>query len=151
MAVEITNEIISQAEELARRGFNISLIADTLGIGNSTTRHNKTLRTAIKKGHSEARKKVINDLMTRSEADVSATASIYLSKQLKVFDTYFPTSKPKSISEALSKIGNIYLSVSHNELDAEKGDRLIKYLEAYIKGFEASEIERRLSALENKG
>lgn len=134
--------------ELARRGFSVSLIADSIGVARSTVYKQRAIRDTIKKGRAEIQKKVIDDLLERSEADVSATASIFLAKQLKVFDIYFPTSKPKSISQALNKIADVYTAYAGNELDGEKADRLIKYLEIYIKGYEATELERRLTALE---
>ena len=147
MAKEITVDLV-QLEALAGRGYSVTMICEAMGISRSYAYSNKDIKDTIKRGHSQARQSVVNDLMSRSKEDVSATASIYLSKQLKVFDDYYPTSKPKSISQALSKITGIYDAVAKNELDVVKGDKLIHYLEIYIRGFESSELEQRLNKLE---
>ena len=138
-----------QVQDLASKGYNVSMISDALGISRSTAYSNKSINSAIKAGHSTARQKVVNDLMTRSESDISATASIFLAKQLKVFDDYYATSTPKNISEALKKIIDIYKSVANNTLDATKADKLIHYLQAYVKGYEVNELDKRLQELEN--
>ncbi len=146
----ITKEIINQAEQLASKAYGVAMIADTLGIGVTTCRNNKALKTAIKRGQSEARQKVINDLMARSEGDQSSTAAIFLAKQLKVFDNPFTTATPKTISEAIERVGDIYQAVAVGELDQEKGDRLVGYLDKLIKGFEISDLEKRIASLEDK-
>ena len=139
---------MKQVYDLAAKGYSVMMIADAIGVSRTYIYMHKHIINTIKKGKSEAQQKVINDLMARSEADVGATASIYLAKQLKVFDDYYPTSSPKNIKEAIEKISNIYASVSKNELDATKGDKLIHFLEVYIKAYEVSELEDRLSKLE---
>jgi len=139
---------LHQVEQLSSAGYTTTMICDALGVSRSYAYSNKDIKDTIKRGHSLARQKVVNDLMSRSKEDAGATASIYLSKQLKIYDSYFPTSKPKSIKEALNKISSIYESVAKNELESDKGDKLIHYLEIYIKGYEASELESRISKLE---
>jgi orotate phosphoribosyltransferase-like protein len=146
--IVITNEIIEQAQSLAAKGYNISMIASSLNIGNSTTRTNTTLRTAIKKGQDKARCDVVDKLMNR--ANESDTALIYLSKSLKVFEDGYTTAKPKSITEASNRIADIFKSVADNELDKDKADKLIRFLEAYIKSKEVGELEARITALEEE-
>lgn len=146
----ITEEIVQQAALLASKGYGISMIAGALDIGVSTCRDNPSLRVAIKRGQAEARQKVIDDLMARSENDQSAASSIFLAKQLKVFDDPFITATPKSVKEAVDRIGNIYESVATGELDQDKGDRLVSYLEKLIKGYEIADLEERIKILEEK-
>ena len=146
----ITDNIIDQAELLASKAYGITMIADALGVGITTCRNNESLKTAIKRGRSEARQKVINDLMARSENDQSATSSIFLAKQLKVFDDPFTTATPKTLDEAIGRIGDIYQAVAIGELDQEKGDRLVGYIDKLVKAIEVSELEKRLKILEDK-
>ena len=146
--IVITDEIISQAEQLASKGYSAMMIASTLNIGNSTTRTNRALRTAIKKGRDSARKSIVDKLMQR--ANESDTALIYLSKSLKVFEDEYTTARPKNITEAVQRISDIYTQVAKNELDKDKADKLIKFLEVYIKSKEVSELEERLEQLEKK-
>ena len=139
---------LDEIEALASEGYTVTMICDALNIHRSTAYKNSDIINTIKRGKTKARQKIIKDLMDRSKEDAGATASIFLAKQLKIFDDYFPTAKPKGIKDALSKISNIYEKVSKNELDSIKGDKLIHYLEVYLKGYEASEIEDRLQKIE---
>ena len=139
---------IQQVEELAGKGYNTTMICSAIGVSRSYAYTQKDIMDAIKRGHDQAKQKVIDDLMTRSESDQGATASIFLAKQLKCFDTYFPTSSPQSTSDALKKISNIYLAVAKNELPEEKAAHLISFLEKYLKAYEINNLETRISELE---
>ena len=144
----ITTEIISQAEELASKGFSITLIADALDIAQSTTRANIKIKEAIQRGRKTIRNKIVNDLIKRSEKDTTPTATIYLANKLKVYDDYFITSKPKTITEAIDRIADIYTAVSNNELSSEKADRLISYLNTYLKAYEIGLDKKNKRSLE---
>ena len=146
---KITPEIIKQAYQLSTKGYPNTLIAETIQISQSTLYACSEIMEAIKKGRSVAKSKVIDILMDRSIEDQSPTALIYLSKQLKVFDTYFGTSQPKNAIDATSRIAKIYDEVSKNNLDQEKADRLVSYLDKYIKAYEISELEERINKLED--
>ncbi len=134
--------------ELASKGYNVTMICSALGISRSYTYSKKDIMDTIKEGTDLARQKVMNDLMTRSENDQGATATIYLSKQLKLFDEYYPTATPTTVKQAMSKIQDIYKSVARNELSSEKADKLVHYLEVFIKAHEVHELEERILLLE---
>ena len=142
------NVDLEQLEALAARGYNTTMCCDAIGINRTTAYKNSYIINTIKAGHTIAKQKVIDDLMARSESDQSSTASIFLAKQVKVFDTYYPTSSPQSPQDALKKISNIFVSVARNELSEDKGNSLIGYLEKYVKAYETTEIEKRISKLE---
>jgi len=145
----ITDKIIKQAENLASKGYSTQMIASSLGIGYSTAKsNNKALKSAIKRGRDKARKAVVDKMMKRKEE--SDTILIYLSKSLKIFEDEYPTGIPKSISEATERVADIYKQVAENRLDKDKGDRLIKFLDIYIRVKEISEMEKRLEDLENR-
>ncbi len=145
--IVITDEIISQAEQLASKGYSTQLIASSLGIGYSTAKsNNEALKVAIKKGRDEARCTIVDKLLAR--ADESDTALIFLCKNLKVFEDSYITATPKTIDEATQRIADIYGAVSSNELDKDKGDKLVSYLEKYIKAYELSELEKRIEKIE---
>ena len=139
---QITDEIVLQAETLASKGIATTLIADSLGIAVSTTRCNDDIKEAIQRGRKIIRDKIVDDLIRRSEKDTTPTATIYLANKLKVYDDYFTTSKPKTIAEAIDRIADIYTAVSNNELSSEKADRLINYLNTYLKAYELG-LERK--------
>ena len=46
-------------------------------------------------------------------------------------------------------IATIYDLVAKSELDQEKADKLVGYIEKYIKAYETSELERRIQDLED--
>jgi len=140
---------LEELEELASKGYSVEMLCSAIGIAKQTAYNNKYIMDAIRRGHSTAKQKVVNDLMNRSEVDQSSTASIFLAKQLKVFDNYYPTASPKSPTDALNKISNIYTAVSRNELSEEKGTALIGYLEKYVKAYEMSELEKRITKIED--
>ena len=135
-------------EALAAKGYSVTIICEAIGINRSTAYKNRNIINTIKAGHAQAKQKVIDNLMARSEEDMSATAAIFLSKKLKIWDDYFTTSKPKNVSDAIKRISIIYESVARNELDVDKGTRLVGFLESYIKAFETHELEERLDRIE---
>ncbi len=137
-----------QIHALASKGYNTTTICEAIGISRSYAYGNKPIKDAIKRGTSEARQSIINDLMTRSKSDLGATATIFLAKQLRVFEEHFSTSRPKTAEEALTKIGNIYEAVARNELSSEKGDKLIHYLEVFVKTLEVSELAESVAEIQ---
>ncbi len=145
---KITPSLLADAKALAGKGYPITIIADSLSVGYSTCRNNVALKAAIKEGQAKARQDVVDHLMERSLSDQSATSSIYLSKVMRVFNDVFPTSSPNSPSDALKKISDIYTAVARNELSEERGNHLVGYLEKYVKTFEVSDLEERISRLE---
>jgi len=147
---KITQKIIDQAEQLSKKAYNISMIADALGIGYKTCFNNKELQEAIKRGQSQARQKIVDDLMARSEADQSSTATIFLAKQLKVFTVPYQTATPKTIKEASDRIRQIYIDTASSVIDEERAKYLIGFLESYIKSIEVGSLEERIKALEDK-
>ena len=144
----ITKKIINQAELLASKAYNQIMIADALGVAYRTCSNNKDISEAIKRGKSQARQKVVDDLMARSEADHSSTATIFLAKQLKVFTVPYTTAKPKTIEEASERIIGIYADTASGLIDEERAKYLIGFLESYIKSVEISDLETRIKLLE---
>ena len=146
----ITKKIIDQAELLASKAYNQVMIADALGVGYRTCSNNKDISEAIKRGQSKARQTVVDHLMTRSEADQSSTATIFLAKQLKVFTVPYQTSTPKTIQEASDRIKQIYADTASGVIDEERGKYLIGFLESYIKSVEVGSLEERIKTLEEE-
>lgn len=146
--VIVDEALLSEAHDLAEKGYPTTLIAESLQLSRSFAFGNKDIKDAIKDGRAAAKREIVDTLMSRMISDQSPTSLIYLSKQLKTFDDYFTTSKPESAKEATDRIATIYHMVSQGELDQEKADRLVKYLEAYTKALEVSDLEERIEELE---
>ncbi len=141
---------LKQIEELASMGYNITMVCEAVGISQSKAYADKEIIEAIKRGKTAAKEKVLNDLFARSEADSSSASTIFLAKQLGVFNPKYTTSKPKTITEASERITKIYADVAESELSEEKGKYLIGFLESYIKSVEVGSLEERIAALEDK-
>jgi hypothetical protein len=140
---------LDQIEELAAKGYSVTMICNAVGINRTTAYSRTDIKDTIKRGVNKARQEVIDHLMSRSLSDQGATASIFLAKQLKVFEDYFTTSTPKTPTEATERIAKIYDAVSKNELNQDKADKLVSYMNAYIKAYEISDLEQRIQELEN--
>jgi len=140
---------LKQVYELSSKGYNLTMIGEAIGISRSAiySKHRDIL-DAYKRGKATARKTVIDDLFARSAEDQSATASIFLANRLNVFADPFTTSKPKDLRHARNKIADIYKAYADNEITGEKADRLIKYLEAYVKAYEMTELQDRMQEIE---
>ena len=134
-------------KELATKGYNVTMICSAIGISRTTAYEYPNIINTIKAGHDLARQKVLNDLMTRSESDQSSTATIFLAKQLKIFEEYYPTATPKTPEDAIKKIQAIYKAVAGNELNADKANHLVHYLEVYIKAHEVNELQKEVDAI----
>jgi len=143
--IDVDLEVV---EELAAKGYSVTMICNAVGIDRSTAYKQTNIINTIKRGANKARQDVIDHLMSRSLSDQGATASIFLAKQLKVFEDYFTTSTPKTPTEATQRISQIYNAVAKNELNADKADKLVGYMNSYIKAYEVSELVHRIEALE---
>ena len=152
MKKKLNKNLINKSKQLAARGFTDKAICSAVNIGYSTLYSAPYLELleAIRETREETRNKVMQDLLNRSESDTSASSSIYLANKLQLFKTPYPTSKPKSISEALDRLSQIYFDVASGDLDADAGNKLSGYLMDYCKLFESSVLEERLSTLEER-
>ena len=137
-------------EELASKGYTAAMCFEAVGISQSKGYRDPLIMQAIKRGKAAACQKVVDDLMSRSEADPSSAAAIFLAKKLKIYDDPFPTSSPKDAQDALKKISDIYVAVARKQLSEERAGYLISFLEKYLKGCEIVELEARISALERE-
>lgn len=133
-----------EVDALASKGYSVTMICEAIGISRAYAYKNKDVIDTIKASHTKARQRVVDDLFSRSESDQSATATIFLAKQLRVFDAPFPTSTPKKPADAVAKISNIYTAVAKGDLDAEKGTHLVGYLEKYLKAYEVNHLAKEL-------
>ena len=137
---------LDEIYQLALKGYTTSMITSAIGINRTTAYKNRSIIDIIKKGREACKQSVVDKLMSRSNEDT--TALIFLAKQLKIFEQPFTTAKPTSIATATKRITEIFQSVASGELDEDKGNKLVHFLEIFIKAYETSELEDRLSKLE---
>lgn len=145
----LTPERLQIIEEMAYNGYTKTTVAKNVGMSlGNIQRKGTNAYEAYSVGRKRLEKKILDDLIKRSNEDQSSTATIFLAKKLKLFEEHFTTAKPKSIKEAIDRIAKIYIAVAQNELNEEKATHLVGYLEKYIKAYEVAEIEERISKLE---
>lgn len=148
---KLTPELEKRSISLAKRGFSDIQICQSVGIAQRTLYSEKYahLLQAIRSEKEELREKVFNDLISRSESDSSSTATTYLAEKLKLFKPHYKTAKPKTVTEAIERISQIYADVASGEITGEFGNYLIGYLEKYIKAKEVGEISVELEEIKN--
>lgn len=139
---------LDELEALAAKGYSITMCCEAIGITRTTAYNNSYIIDTIKRGAAKAKQEVIDHLMVRSLSDQSATATIFLAKQLKVFSTPYPTSTPTTPTEATKRISKLYKDVSSGLIDEDKASALVSYLQAYIKSYEVTELEERITKIE---
>ena len=134
-------------KDLALSGFTHRQIAKTLNISPTTLYKRTDIMDTIKAAESELRIKVANDIKKSCESGEVA-AQIFLSKRLNLFSVSYKLPQVKTIKAALTQINKINSDLAAGLIPYELAAALIKNLEIYIKGYELSELENRLTKLE---
>ena len=132
-------------KECASNGYSIAMTARLLSV--SRTYFYKHIKHTFELAQDEARKRVIANLFAHSGSEGGFQSAKYLSEKLHIFDEYVPTSKPTDAKDVLSKMGDIFLMVSKNELSTEKADKLMTYLEKILKSYETSELQSEVEKI----
>jgi len=144
----ITPEIIQQARELAELGMGKSGIAESLGIGLSTTRNNRALRAAIQEGRSEARRRVLESL--RDLAELKPEVLIRIAERIGAFSEGIEIRRPKSARDALEVLAGALESYGLGEISDIQAKTLQSLAKSYLEGYEKVEIEERIAAIEER-
>ena len=142
----VTKEILQEVEALAKQGFNNILISQSLNIAVSTLSTNTKLKEAIHRGKLELAKKVTSTILDTLEAN--PTNQQLLIKRLCLFTPIVEISKPTNAKEALDNLA----AATKQYADGVINDNQLRTIEAvsnsYTKGYEVTELEDRITALE---
>ena len=142
----ITEEIIQEVEELASKGFNNILISQSLGIAVTTLSTNKELKEAIHKGKLELSKKVTASILETLEAN--PTNQQLLVKRLCLFTPLVNIKKPTTAKEALDNLATATKQYADGAINESQLRTIEAVSNSYSKGYEATELEERITALE---
>lgn len=139
---------VNEVERLAALGLNEAQISESIGMSYATFQRNKAnFEESLKKGKAELRARVSEALLSKIE-EGDTTALIFTAKRLNLFTPSIDAKVPKSVSEAVKELARVYSAHAHGEIGDAQADKLISMLDKFIKGIELSEIEERLTALE---
>lgn len=140
--MKITKQLIKKAYDLAKAGFNNKTIYESLDISKSAFYNNKDLMDSIKKARAELREEVSSSLLTNAKTG-DTTSLIFLAKRLNLFseDVQIKLTNPKSALKSLEEVANANISLEHK-------NSLKSIISDYIKAYEVSELEERISKLE---
>ena len=141
--MKIDKKMIDTAYDLAKAGINNIQIIEALHISKSSFYANSDLMDSIKKARAELRQNVSNSLLANATGG-DTTSLIFLAKRLNLFsgDFHINLTSPKNALSSLEELANANISLEHkNSLKGIIGD--------YIKAYEVTELEDRISILEN--
>lgn len=140
--MKITKQLIKKAYDLAKAGFNNKTIYESLDISKSAFYNNKDLMDSIKKAKAELREEVSLSLLSNAKTG-DTTSLIFLAKRLNLFseDVQINLTNPKSALKSLEEVANANISLEHK-------NSLKSIISDYIKAYEVSELEERISKLE---
>lgn len=143
----ITPELINQVEELSSQGFNNVMISQSLNIGRQTLSTNKDLKDSIQRGKLTLSKQVTQTVLDTLESN--PTNMQMLVKRLGLFNQSINISKPYDAASALKALSIAIKQYSDGEISESQTRTIEATLNSYIKGYEITELEARLKALED--
>ena len=144
----ITKEIIQEVEELAKQGFNNILISQSLNIAVTTLSTNKKLKEAIHRGKLELAKKVTSTILDTLEDN--PTNQHLLVKRLCLFTPIVDVKKPTTAKEALENLATATKQYAKGLINESQLRTIEAVSNSYTKAYEVTELEERITALENR-
>ena len=144
----VTKEIIQEVEELAKQGFNNILISQSLNIAVTTLSTNKKLKEAIHRGKLELAKKVTSTILNTLEDN--PTNQQLLVKRLCLFTPIVDIKKPTTAKEALENLATATKQYAKGLINESQLRTIEAVSNSYTKVYEVTELEERITALENR-
>ncbi|AKF25818.1 hypothetical protein YH65_10800 [Sulfurovum lithotrophicum] len=145
---QVTEEIISQVQELAKQGFNNILISQSLNIATQTLSTNKELKEAIHRGKLELSKKVTSSILESLESN--PTNQQLLVKRLCLFTPLVDIKKPTTAKEALDNLATATKQYADGAINESQLRTIEAVSNSYTKAYEVTELEDRIIKLEEK-
>ncbi|CAA6810372.1 MAG: Unknown protein [uncultured Sulfurovum sp.] len=142
----ITKKLLGQVEELAEQGFNNIQISQSLNIATTTLSTNKELKKSIHRGKEKLAKKVTSSILDTLEKN--PTNQQMLVKRLCLFSPVVEIKKLKSAEEALENLSKATKQYADGLINESQLRTIEAVSNSYVKGYEAIELEKRISELE---
>lgn len=144
----VTQEIIQEAQNLAEQGFNNILIGQSLNIATQTLSSNKELKEAIQRGKLSLAKKIAASILDTLEN--TPTNQQMLVKRLCLFTPAVDIKKPSNAQDALNNLSAATQQYARGEINESQLRTIEAVSNSYIKGYEFTELEKRITTLEEK-
>ena len=145
---KINDEVIKEAFELSKSGFNDKQIQQCLSISKSLMYSNLELMDTIKEARTELRKDISQSLLTNAKDLNNPTVQIFLAKKLRLFDDTFDSITLKSSDDVVKVVSKLFTAVADGSISDDKANQLKSILDTYTKAYELNELENRISQLE---
>lgn len=144
----ITEQLIQEVQELAEQGFNNILISQALNIGVETLSRNEQLKQAIQYGKMALAKKVTASILDTLEAN--PTNQQLLVRRLCLFTPIVEIKKPTNAQDALNNLALATKQYADGEINESQLRTIEAVSNSYVKGYEVTDLEERIKALEGK-
>ncbi len=142
----VTDEIIQEVQILAEQGFNNVMISQSLNIGRQTLSTNKDLKDSIQKGRLDLAKQVTQSVLDSLETN--PTNQQMLVKRLCLFNPLIAIKKPTNADDALSNLAAATKAYANGEINESQLRTIEAVSNSYVKAYEITELEERISKLE---
>ena len=142
----ITPEIIEKVEELAKKGLNNIMIAQSLGMEVTTLSRNSKLKQAIQNGKLELALEVSQTILDTLYDDNSMKA--LLVKRLGLFNKTIDIKKPNNAKDAISNLSDATKQYSEGFISESQLRTIQAVSNSYIKAHDSITLEERLTKIE---
>jgi IS30 family transposase len=140
--VKITEDMIAEAEELAKLGASTKAIAEALGISPHTASRPGKLREAIRRGKAQARIDTVRALKKKLQ-DGDTQAAIFVAKQLQAYEEGMEIGSIKTIRDIADALARLAEAVMRNEITPGRAEMVERVLSKYAEAHRLAEEERR--------
>ena len=144
--ITVTSNIISKCKELSSKGFTNVMISKSLNIGISTLSKNRKLVQAIQDGKIELAEKVTQSILENLN---ETQDRLFIAKRLNLFNPQINITKPSNAKEALNNLSTAMKQYADGTINESQLRTLEAVTNSFIKGFEITELEKRLEVLED--
>ena len=142
----ITDEIIDKCRELSSKGFSNTLISKSLNISVTTLSNNKKIVKAIQEGKQE-----LAELITQSILEnLNETQDrLFIAKRLNLFNPQINIKRAIVAKGALENLSQAIKQYADGEINESQLRTIEAVTNSFIKGFEVTELEKRIERLED--
>jgi hypothetical protein len=143
----ITDEIIDKCRELASKGFSNILISKSLNISITTLSNNKKIVKAIQEGKQELAEIITHSILENLN---ETQDRLFIAKRLNLFNPQINIKRATNAKEALSNLSQAIKQYADGEINESQLRTIEAVTNSFIKGFEVTELEKRLERLEDE-
>ena len=148
---KITEELINRAGEFAKSGFSDKQIYEAVDLSHTSFYRNSELVATVKANREELRRTVADALLNSALGGETASL-IFLSKRLGLHQsiTGYKKGRLKTPKDATIELEKLYHASINGDAPMELINSVGKIINDFVKTYEVSNLEDRISALEDR-